>query len=180
MPDKEGGGAAAGLGHGVAGAGAGADVAWWLWGLELVAGEVVALAPLLLVRALCHGYLLHSPPCHWNHQPPIVSHFHITVQRWAIATAVTPIHSWARQRAVTPPPTARRRVCDSEHICLSLFIFALSGWAIRLFSLFSSVAKQTCTIHREAGLFLRSPFTERCDGVNDQTLPPGRSNVLYF
>ena len=32
----------------------------------------------------------------------------------------------------------------------------------------------------EAGLFLRTPFTEGCDGVNYQTLPPGRSNMLYF
>ena len=27
---------------------------------------------------------------------------------------------------------------------------------------------------------LTTPFTEGCDGVNDQTLPPGRSNVLHF
>ena len=35
-------------------------------------------------------------------------------------------------------------------------------------------------IYREAGLFLTTPFTEGCDGVNYQTLPPGRSNMLYF
>ena len=32
----------------------------------------------------------------------------------------------------------------------------------------------------EAGLFLTTPFTEGCDGVNHQTLPPGHSNTLYF
>ena len=35
-------------------------------------------------------------------------------------------------------------------------------------------------IYREAGSFLTTPFTEGCEGVNYQTLPPGRSNVLYF
>ena len=31
----------------------------------------------------------------------------------------------------------------------------------------------------EASFLLRTPFTEGCDGVNDHTLPPGRSNMLY-
>ena len=35
-------------------------------------------------------------------------------------------------------------------------------------------------IYREAGLFLTTPFTKGCDGVNNQTLPPGRSHMLYF
>ena len=35
-------------------------------------------------------------------------------------------------------------------------------------------------IYQEAGLFLMTPFTEGCGGVNYQTLPPGRSNMLYF
>ena len=29
-------------------------------------------------------------------------------------------------------------------------------------------------------LFLTTPFTEGCGGVNYQTLPPGRLNMLYF
>ena len=32
----------------------------------------------------------------------------------------------------------------------------------------------------EAALFVTTPFTEGCDGVKYQTLPPGRSNMLYF
>ena len=35
-------------------------------------------------------------------------------------------------------------------------------------------------IYLEAGLFLMTPFTEGCDGVKYQTLPPGRSNMLYL
>ena len=35
-------------------------------------------------------------------------------------------------------------------------------------------------IYWEAGLFLRNPFLEGCDGVHYQTLPPGRWNMLYF
>ena len=42
------------------------------------------------------------------------------------------------------------------------------------------ISRFTNGIYWEAGLFLRTPFTEGCDGVNYQTLPPGRSNMLYF
>ena len=48
------------------------------------------------------------------------------------------------------------------------------GW------LFKRSPRFTDGIYREAGLFLTTPFTEGCDGVNYQTLPPGRSNMLYF
>ena len=48
------------------------------------------------------------------------------------------------------------------------------GW------LFKRSPRFTDGIYWEAGLFLRTPFTEGCDGVNYQTLPPGRSNKLYF
>ena len=34
--------------------------------------------------------------------------------------------------------------------------------------------------HWEAGLFLRTAFTEGCDGVRYQTLPPSRSNKLVL
>ena len=47
------------------------------------------------------------------------------------------------------------------------------GW------LFKRSPRFTNGIHWEAGFFLRT-FTEGCDGVNHQTLPPGRSNVLHF
>ena len=32
-------------------------------------------------------------------------------------------------------------------------------------------------IHWEADLFLRTPFTEGCDGVNDEALPLGRAQI---
>ena len=35
-------------------------------------------------------------------------------------------------------------------------------------------------IYWEAGSFLRTPFTEGCDGVNYQTLPPGRRICCTF
>ena len=35
-------------------------------------------------------------------------------------------------------------------------------------------------IYWEAGLFLRTPFTEGCDGVNYQTLPPGHSRAALL
>ena len=46
--------------------------------------------------------------------------------------------------------------------------------------LFKRYPRFTNEIYREAGSFLRTSFTEGCDGVNYQTLPPGRSNVLYL
>ena len=48
------------------------------------------------------------------------------------------------------------------------------GW------LFKRSPRFTDGIHREAGSFLTTPFTEGRGGVNHQTLPPGRSNVLHF
>ena len=45
---------------------------------------------------------------------------------------------------------------------------------------FQKVSRFTGGIYREAGLFLTTPFTEGCEGVNYQTLLPGRSNMLYF
>ena len=48
--------------------------------------------------------------------------------------------------------------------------------------LFKRSPRFTNGIYREAGLVLRTSFmiTEGCDGVNYQTLPLGRSNMLYF
>ena len=49
------------------------------------------------------------------------------------------------------------------------------GW------LFKRSPRFTNGIYLDAGLCLRTPLTEGCDGVNNQTLPPGRSefNVLF-
>ena len=49
------------------------------------------------------------------------------------------------------------------------------GWHFKM----STSTLITNGIYREAGLFLRTPFMEGCDGANNQTLPPGRSNMLY-
>ena len=64
---------------------------------------------------------------------------------------------------ITPPTTAGVLSTTTENT-------GFSKWSPRF----------TDGIYREAGLFLTTPFTEGCDGVNYPTLPPGRSNMLYF
>ena len=74
-------------------------------------------------------------------------------------------------------------VCACVCVCVAALnmLFVVNIWCSDANnSAFQWHPRFTNGIYWEAGLFLRTPFTEGCDGANYQTLPPGRSNVLYF